>query len=164
MNTKTLLFVASIFLMTLLYACGSDDGTSVPITERVKGTWIQTSFQTDCPEVLGEDSRDEIIEFACDESNCRRIILGDSTYVTANTINGVVSRVQEFYLFTVDANGELVGSEIEICDGVGFNRNCFRSFEINQNGNTLTLIRRSDDEECVDSFVYVREATTPDGG
>ena len=155
---KTLLLTTCCVLIALLYACGDDEGTSISITERVKGTWIQTSFQVDCPEVTGEDSRDELVEIVCDEGNCRRIILGDSTYTTINTINGVVSRIDEFYLFIVDTNGELVGSEIEICDGVDFRRNCFRNFEVSQSGDVLTLFRRSgDDEECVDSFVYVRE-------
>lgn len=164
MNTKTLLLTTCCLLMALLYACGDDEGTSIPITERVKGTWIQTSFQMDCPEVPGEDSRDELVDLLCDEDNCRRIILGDSTFATVNTVNGVTSRIDEFYLFMTDFNGEIQGSEIEICDGVDFRRNCFRTFEVSQSGDVLTLIRRSADEECVDSFVYTREAAAPDGG
>ena len=157
MNTKTLLLTTCCILITLLYGCGDDDGGSIPITERVKGTWIQTSFQVDCPEEPGEDSRDELLELVCDEENCRRIVLGDSTFTTINTVSGVNSQVNEFYLFVVDVDGNLVGSEIEICDGVDFRRNCFRTFEIDQGGNTLTLFRRSDDDDCVDSFVYTRE-------
>ncbi|MEL7148032.1 MAG: hypothetical protein AAFO69_16780 [Bacteroidota bacterium] len=160
MNTKTLLLIACGLVLVMLYACGDSEESTVPITERVKGVWVQTSFQTDC----SDDELDEEIVFPCDEENCRRLILGDSTYTTINLVNGANTQIDEFYLFIVDPLGELVGSEIEICDGVAFDRSCTRTFEVDQSGDVMTLIRRSLDENCIDKFVYSREVVNDGGG
>ena len=159
MNIKTLLIAACGAILLLTASCGEDEVTAPSITERVKGTWILTSFQTDCT----DDTLDEILERDCDEMNCTRIILGDNSYSTITTVNGRETRIDEFYLFIIDADSNLVGSQIEICDGIDFNRNCRRSFEVEQTQDMLSLIRRSTDEDCFDSFVYIKEEDASTG-
>lgn len=151
---KISILLLSVLSMAFFISCGGDDEVSASIQERIKGTWVQSRFVVECD----DNSLDELIEFACDEENCRKIIVGDSTYVTINTINGVENTVNEFYLFVVGVN-RTVGSEIEICEGVGFNRQCNRTFTVSQDGNTLSLTRNSDDDEdegCTDIFEFVR--------
>lgn len=145
-----LLSVVSILFFT---SCGDDEGVTTSLQDRIKGTWVQSRFVSECD----DDTLDEEIVFECDETNCQKIILGDSTFMSVNTINGNENTINEFYLFVVGVNN-VIGNEIEVCNGVGFNRVCNRTFFISQNGDRLLLTRESDDDEevCTDTFEYVR--------
>jgi len=151
---KLRILILSIISVSLLIACGQDDGGTLSVDDRIKGTWIQSGFNVDCT----DDMLDEMLELTCDDLNCRRIVLGDSSFVSVNLVNGVESRIEEFYLFVVDVNGDRQDSSIEVCDGINFTRNCNRTFMVSQNGNRLSLIRESDDDGCIDTIVYTRDS------
>lgn len=150
---KISILLLSVLGFLFIVSCGDDEGVSASLQERVKGTWVQARFVSECE----DETLDEEIAFECEELNCQKLILGDSTFVTVNTVNGAESTIDEFYLFVVGVNN-VVGNEIEICDGVGFNRDCNRTFTVTQNGDRLLLTRESgdDDEVCVDTFEYFR--------
>jgi len=152
---KISILLLSVIGLSFFISCGEDEGANLSLQERVKGTWVQSRFISDCE----DETFSVMLDFECDDQNCRKIILGDSTFVTTNTTNGVESTIDEFYLFVVGVNN-VVGSEIEICNGTGFTRDCNRTFTISQDGNRLTLTRDSEeedeDENCVDTFEYVR--------
>ena len=152
---KISLLLLSVIGLAFFISCGEDEGASLSLQERVKGTWAQSRFTSDCV----DETLNEMIDFECDEENCRKIILGDSTFVTITTVNGIETAINEFYLFVVGVN-RVVGSEIEICNGVDFNSDCNRAFTISQDGNRLSLTRESEegdeDESCTDTFEYVR--------
>lgn len=147
------ILLLSVVSILFFISCGDDEGVTTSLQDRIKGTWVQSRFVSECD----DNTLDEEITFECDDVNCQKLILGDSTFVTVNTINGNENTIDEFYLFVVGVNN-VIGNEIEVCDGVDFNRQCNRVFSISQNGNRLLLTRESvDDEEvCTDTFEYVR--------
>ena len=144
-----LLALVSVFAFT---SCGDDEEVGSGLQEAVVGTWVQTQVIFDCP----QDEEDETFDFTCDEMNCRQIILGqDSTFTSINISSGVTVRIDEFYLFTSDILTMAIEDNIEICDGVAFNRECSREFGVSVSGNTLRL-SRTDDDDCLNTVVYRR--------
>lgn len=148
-----LFLLTAIASMLVFAACGDDEDIRTSSQDRIIGTWIQVSTNIDCT----DDDEDTLIEFTCDDDDCRKLIFGsDSTFVTLNTASGATTRNDEFFLFLTDVLTSEVLDRIEICDGIGFNRDCNREFAVSFENNTLTLLQETEDD-CITSFSYIKE-------